>query len=213
MAKTNNKKVLSRISLILSVVMFALALIVLVTSITAHARNDRVQLFGYSFAVVVTNSMYPEIKAGDLIIVKSCNISEIELDQNAVFKGLSGDFKDLSVVHKVVGIQEDDEVGIQLRTKGVNNGKEDDDLVTAANFIGREVFHSTALGNIITFLKNPINWVYVLVFVLAISFVVMQSVKIFKMVKNKNNGKNKDEDKKVEQGHIAAEQADKDDSK
>lgn len=213
MAKTNNKKVLSRISLILSIVMFALALIVLVTSITAHARNDRVQLFGYSFAVVVTNSMYPEIKAGDLIIVKSCNISEIELDQNAVFKGLSGDFKDLSVVHKVVGIQEDDEVGIQLRTKGVNNGKEDDDLVTAANFIGREVFHSTALGNIITFLKNPINWVYVLVFVLAISFVVMQSVKIFKMIKNKNNGKNKDEDKEVEQGHIAAEQADKDDSK
>lgn len=187
MEKTTKKRVLSWINFILSAAIFALALYVFITSVSARSHNDRAEIFGYSFAIVATGSMYPEIKVGDLIIVKSCDITEIAEGQNAVFIGLSGEFKDKSIVHKVIAIEpSSDGTGIQLRTQGVNNDFEDDDPVTAANFIGREIFHSTVLGVIVTFLQNPLNWVYLLVFVLAISFVVMQSVKVARIIKNKN---------------------------
>lgn len=183
----------------MSAVMFAFALVVFVIVIRARSQNSRAELFGYSFAVVATDSMYPQIRAGDLIIVKSCSITEIKEGQNAVFIGLSGEFKDKSIVHRVVEIcHVTDEfgakTGIALKTWGINNGSAenplyDEDLVYSSNFIGREVFHSATLGAIVTFLQNPINWIYLLVFVLAISFAVSQGVKIVRLAKNK--GKNK----------------------
>lgn len=199
MAKTTKKKVLSWISLILSAAIFAFALAVFITVIRARSKDSRAEFFGYSFAVVATDSMYPEIKAGDMIIVKSCDITEIEEGQNAVFIGLSGEYEGKSIVHRVVGIYDvlDDsgaKTGVCLQTWGINNGSidnplYDDDYVYASNFIGREVFHSTALGRVITFLQNPLNWIYLLVFVLAISFAVTQGIKIIKLIKNKNKDK------------------------
>lgn len=204
--KTTKKKVLSWISLILSAAIFAFALSVFIIVIRARSRGGRAELFGYSFAIVATDSMYPEIKAGDLIIVKSCKITEIKEGQNAVFIGLSGEYKDKSIVHRVVGVYHDvtDESGKQidvcLETWGINNGSAenplyDKDFVYADNFIGREVFHSTALGTTVLFLQRPVNWIYVLVFVLAISFAITQGIKIIKIIKNK---KNKDDDTQKE---------------
>lgn len=196
METPNKKKVLSWISFILSAAIFAFALAVFIISMDARAKNDRVELFGYSFAVVVTDSMYPEIKVGDLIIAKSCDITEVEEGENIVFMGLSGNAKGKCIVHKVVGIYDiygdsGEKTGIKLETWGINNtwGENephyDEEYVYADNFIGKAVFHSTALGNVVTFLQNPVNWIYVFVFVIAIAFAVHQIIKIVRLTKNK----------------------------
>lgn len=185
MAKPTKKKVLSWISFGVSAIIFAFALSVFIISITARSRGGRAEIFGYSFAVVATNSMYPEIKAGDLIIVKTCGITSMAEGENAVFIGISGEYEGKYIVHKVVAIEEAEGGGIALRTKGVANDLEDEELVTAENFVGKEVHHSTVLGSIMVFLQQPLNWVYVLVFLLAIGFAVSRGVKIVKLVKEK----------------------------
>lgn len=191
MEKTTKKKVLSWMSFVVSVAIFGLALAVFITSITARSKNGRAEFFGYSFAVVVTDSMAPEINVGDLIVVKKCDITEMEVGQNAVFIGLSGTFKGKSIVHQVVAIfdERSDETGeisgIYLETMGINNAHSDDDYVYADNFIGKEIFHSTVLGKIMTFLRNPINWMYLLVIILAISLGLRHGVKLIKLIKNK----------------------------
>lgn len=202
MAKITKKQLLSVFSFALSTIIFIFALVVFIMSIKPKAKNERVELFGYSFAVVVTNSMYPEIKAGDLIVVKSCDISDIQEGQNAVFIGVSGEYKDKSIVHRVIGvdfeIDENGNPGIILTTKGLANDFPDKDSVTADNFVGREIFHSAFLGHTVTFLRNPINWIYVLVILLVVYYVSYQIKKIVKLVKNKNSDTKATESKDTE---------------
>ena len=204
MEKKLKKKVLSWISFGVSAVIFAFALTVFIVSITARSKNRQAEFFGLSFAVVVTDSMSPDIKAGDLIIVKRCDIAEMEMNQNAVFVGLpGGEFEGKNIVHRVVGIydviDEDtgEKTGICLETWGISNPEIDEDFVYAENFIGREVFHSTFLGAIMVFLKKPLNWVFVIVFLVAVSFGVKQGIKIIKLVKEKN--KNQEQEQEQEQ--------------
>ena len=190
MEKPNKKQIFSLLSFVLSVAIFALALYVFITSVSARSKNGQAEIFGYSFAIVATNSMAPEIKAGDLIIVKSCSIADIKEGDNAVFLGLSGTFKDKRVVHRVVGVYEGvNEIGdesIYLETWGISNPKHDDDYVYASNFIGKEIFHSTLLGSIMSFLRVPTNWFYLIIIGGVIYFAVKQGKKIVGLVKAKD---------------------------
>lgn len=199
MAIKNKKKLFSWINFILSTAIFIFAASVFIISLTARSNNRQAEIFGYSFAIVVTESMSPEIKAGDLIIVKSCDITEIEEGENAVFIGLSGYFEGKNIVHKVVEIHDivdemGNKSGICLETWGINNPFYDDDYVYADNFIGIEIFHSTALGSIMVFLKDPLNWIYLLIIALAITFAVKHSIKLVKLIKGRAKAKEKSEE-------------------
>lgn len=205
MEKTSKKKVLSWINFIVSAAIFAFALSVFIISFTARSQNRQAEIFGFSFAVVVTDSMYPEIKVGDMIIVKSCDITEIEEGENAVFIGLSGEYEGKYIVHKVIGIYDDidetgEKTGICLETQGINNPCSDDDYVYADNFVGREIFHSALLGSVMTFLQDPLNWMYVFVIVLAISFGMKHVIKIVKLIKNRNKEEDGQELEQEEKG-------------
>lgn len=192
MEKNNKKHILSIVGFCLSLIIFAFALSVFVITLNARAKNRPTELFGYSFAIVATGSMYPEINVGEMIIVKSCDISEISVGENAVFVGLSGDYKDKCIVHKVEKIEtvEDETTGIDsvhLITKGVNNPEADFEPVTSSNFIGKEVYHSAVLGAIMQFLQNPINWLYILVLLITLFVIIYAIKRIVKYCKQQKN--------------------------
>ena len=197
MEKSKKKRVISLISFCLSLFIFAFALTVFIVTLNARAKNRPAELFGYSFAIVLTGSMYPEIKVGEMIVVKSCDIGEIAVGENAVFIGVDGDFKDKCIVHKVVEVQSVADIsggqGVQLITKGVNNSEADFEPVTASNFIGKEVYHSAALGAILSFLQTPANWLYIIVLII-VAVVIVCSIK--RIVRYAKNSKNKEEEDK-----------------
>ena len=208
MEKKVKNKILSRLSFLVTALIFVLALTVTIISLTARAQNRQAEFFGYSFAVVVTDSMAPQIRAGDLIIVKSCEITDMEVGQNAVFVGLANsEFEGKNIVHRVVGIHDlfaesGEKTGICLETKGINNPFNDEDYVEASNFIGREIFHSTFLGTIMVFLKNPLNWLFVIVLLVAVSIGVKQGVKIIRLVREKHKTQEQDQIQEQEQEQI-----------
>ncbi len=184
MEKTSKKKIFSVISFCLSLIIFIFALTVFIITLSARAKNRPAVIFGYSMAVVATGSMEPEIMVGDLVIIKSCDISSVEVGQNAVFIGQSDDYKDKCIVHKVVEIStEKDEYGNDitlLTTMGIATGVPDRDKVTAENFIGIEIYNSAPLGTVMLFLQNPINWAYMLVILVAVVIIVIQIKRIVK---------------------------------
>lgn len=196
--KSKAKKILSIVSVVISAIIFAFAISVFILTMQARAKNRPVELFGYSFAVVVTDSMEPEIMVGDLITVRVCSIDEVGVGDNVVFIGQSGDYKDKCIVHKVVAVSEENGK-IELTTKGVHNPQADDDPVTADNFIGLELRNSAALGKIITFLKQPLNWLYIVVILVVLIVLVAQIIRIVKYAKERKSGDDSpppDEDKK-----------------
>lgn len=195
---SNKKRWRSAISLAVSLIIFSFALSVFIITLNARSKNRPAEIFGYSFAVVVSNSMYPEIKIGDLIIVKSCEIEQMAVGQNAVFIGDVGNLHDQCIVHRVEEINPITDsagnlCGVSLVTKGIANDLPDENQVYASNFIGREIFHSSALGSIFSFLKKPLNWLYILVILIAMAVIIGQIKRIVK-IRRQQKTENKDSD-------------------
>lgn len=172
--KKLSAKIISIVCMALTGILVALTCYVLISLIVAKTQNKPVNIFGYSFAVVMTDSMEPEIMTGDMIVFRRCDISEVEELDNIVFiagDGFDAVVRGQSVVHKAINVTE---YGIQ--TKGVNNPVADKDLVTADNFLGICTFHSAALG----FLRYGY---LLLVAFIGIPVIALLAVKIVKLAK------------------------------
>ena len=82
---------------------------------------------------IASGSMEPEINIGDLVIVRKCNVNDIEVGTVIEYKR-----KDFSVVHRVVDkVQKDGR--IILTTKGDNNTMPDADPVLEEQIVGMAI--------------------------------------------------------------------------
>ena len=172
------KKIRSAISFAISAILFIVALVVFFLALQAKKENRPITVFGRFFSIVVTDSMEPEIKVGDLIVVKITDMNEVKVGDNAVFINLSDEkIKGERVVHEVIEIGTD-EKGLYFITKGINNLIEDKDRVYADNFVGIEVGHSTFWGKFFGFFTRIENLILLVVLLFAIPFAVKQIKKI-----------------------------------
>lgn len=179
------KKIGSVVKVVLTSLLFILAICIFVVSITARINGTQPEFFGISFSIVLTDSMTPEIEVGDLVVVRRCDITEVEEGDNAVFISLSGAVKGQRIIHKVVKVGTDDE-GAYLRTQGVKTGAViDENYVRSDNFVGVEVFHSTVLGKIVSFFSKAQNWILIAVLAALGIFAYKQVRRIIKYTKEK----------------------------
>lgn len=107
---------------------------------------------GYAPLIVLTDSMYPGIKSGDLIIVKSTDPDDVKVGDVIAF--FDPDGSGLSVLtHRCVErIQKGDD--LYFRTKGDANNAEDPSLAPADSLIGVYQSKINGAGNIAMFLQS-----------------------------------------------------------
>lgn len=149
-----NKKILSIIGTILAAILFCMAVYVFVVGYVAKRNNTQPVIFGYSYFVVVSDSMTPEIEVNELIVSKAVDIDSINIGDNVVFVSLSGQWKGYPIVHKVVG-KGTSNGQTYLETQGVKQGAPvDADKVTSDNLVGIMVDQNKALGKIVVFFSN-----------------------------------------------------------
>lgn len=123
-------------------------------------KENPVNLFGFSFLIVTTGSMEPEIEAGELIIIKEVK----EYKKNDIVTFVDQD--EFLVTHRIIELNEE-----KMITKGDNNDLEDEE--TQLEFIkGKVVFHSRVLGYFILYLLKPLIFVYV-IFVLTFNIIIV----------------------------------------
>ena len=188
MTKSKIKKILSVAGTVLTVLVIAFTAYIVVSVIIARVKNTDVSLFGYSFGVVVTNSMEPEISPGDLIIFGHGSIEDVKEGDNIVFKagdGFSSQIKGQNVVHRAISVDVAPDGTIEITTRGVNNLNNDEYPVTAENFVGICIYHSTAWGNFFTFMIN--YGFIILIVIVALPFIISQIIKIVKLSKSKED--------------------------
>ncbi len=187
------KKAGKIVGVVLSSLFLIIALSIFANTLYYRARGQQPKFFGYYFSVVATDSMTPEIKVGDMIIVKSCDISKAEKGQNVVFTSLSGYLKGNNIVHKAIEVGEDEQ-GRYIVTQGVKQGAPvDTDKVRADNFVGIAVTNSAFLGKIVVFFSKFENWLLIIVLVAVAIFASHQIKKIISASKE-----DKDDDEKVD---------------
>ena len=193
----NNKSLAKSITTIISIILFALCMVLVYKSIKAHRENKLMYIFNHSYSVVPTPSMEPVIMTNDIIIVKDVSFSEIKVDDIIVY---FSETEGLFIVHRVIGIYPDG----SLHTKGDNNLADDKDPsptdsytgVSEDLYLGKvvKITHFLGLGYLLVNIRSLLLVIVVIIFVV---FLVLEILKVVKTVKNKNEEtpqENKSED-------------------
>ncbi len=121
--------------------------------IRSYTNPDKVPSLG-SFLplIVLTDSMYPEIESGDLIICRTAEPEDIAVGDVIAFFDPAGNGSSV-VTHRVVEVTEQDGA-LAWRTKGDANNVEDSTLVPAGNLVGVYRSRIAGAGNIAMFMQT-----------------------------------------------------------
>lgn len=101
-----------------------LVLFLIVVGLQRFSSN-KISFFKYRMFTVVSGSMDPTYKVGDVLLSKEMDIDDIKVGDVVSYLGKAGDFKDKVVTHEVIEIETDQEGNKIFHTKGVANMIED----------------------------------------------------------------------------------------
>lgn len=152
----------------------ALLLAVNVYTIAARYVTGEIQpaVFGWSWAVVVSGSMSPEIQVDDLVVIH-------EQERYAVGDIISFESGRSLVTHRIV-----EQEGEAYRTKGDFNNTVDRDPVAGENIVGKVVKIIPGMGRYLDFLRTPLGMTILVV----IGFLMIEVPYLLKQ-KSKKGGR------------------------
>lgn len=146
-------KVLTVIGTILCVILIPILLINLTLIVKSFTNKEEVPSIGGRLPLIVlTDSMYPEIESGDLIICHTAEAEDIEVRDVIAFFDPAGNGSSI-VTHRVIEIVEENGQ-ISFRTQGDNNNTEDRLLVPADNLVGVYQSRIAGAGHIAMFMQS-----------------------------------------------------------
>ena len=147
------QKILTIIGTILCLILIPILIINLTLIVKSYVNEDEVPSLGGVFPLIVlTDSMYPQIKSGDLIICNTAEAPEIAVGDVISFFDPMGSGTSV-VTHRVLEVVTEDGE-ISFRTKGDNNNAEDQVLVPQENLIGIYRSRVPAMGNVAMFMQT-----------------------------------------------------------
>lgn len=142
----------------------------IVTIITLTSNEDGIpNIMGYSPFSIQTNSMYPELKKGQLIIVKKVDIDTLKVNDIISFYDTI-DGENVIITHRIVNISDN---GVKLfTTRGDNNLVDDDLILTDVDIIGKYTgIKIPVIGAVIDFFKSKWGFLLFIIIPLTIIFI------------------------------------------
>ncbi len=150
---TVSHKVFTVIGIVLCVILIPMLIINITLIIKSNTDKDSVpSIGGYVPMIVLTDSMYPDIKSGDLIICHTIKAEDVKEQDVIAFFDPAGNGSSV-VTHRVVEIVTEDGK-LSFRTKGDNNNIEDKVSVPAENLVGIYKTRIPLLGNVAMFMQT-----------------------------------------------------------
>ena len=146
-------KILTIVGTVLCIILIPILLINLTLIAKSYINKDEVPSIGGMLPLIVlTDSMYPEIESGDLIICNTAEAEDIKVNDVISFFDPAGNGTSI-VTHRVIEIVEEDGE-ILFRTCGDYNNTEDKELVPAENLVGIYKMRIAGAGHIAMFMQS-----------------------------------------------------------
>lgn len=161
---------------ILCIILIPILVVNLTLIIKSYTNKDAVpSIGGYLPLIVLTDSMYPVIESGDLIICQEAEASEIAVDDVISFFDPAGNGQSI-VTHRVIEVVTEEDGTLAFRTRGDNNNTEDKDLVPAENLVAVYKSRIGGAGNVAMFMQSTTGLVVcvVLPIVLLVAYDVIR---------------------------------------
>ena len=154
--ETVNISIQHRIFTVIGTILCILLLPILVINVTLIIKSYTNQgevpsIGGYLPLIVLTDSMYPIIESGDLIICHTAEAKDIKVDDIISFFDPVGNGTNI-ITHRVLEVV--NEEGLYFRTKGDNNNTEDKELVPAGKLVGVYRSRISGAGNVAMFMQT-----------------------------------------------------------
>jgi signal peptidase len=147
-------RALTIIGTVLCIILVPILIINCTLIVKSLVNKDEVPSIGGTMPLIVlTDSMYPDIKSGDIIICKRINPEDIKVDDVISFYDPAGNGTAV-VTHKVVEVINNNGQ-LSFRTKGINNNTEDQLPVSADKVIAEYTgIRIPAAGNVAIFMQS-----------------------------------------------------------
>lgn len=143
-------KVIYKLLVIAVALMFVLAVI-------QKATNNKGSLAGFKIFTVITGSMIPVYNIGDIVIVREIEPDKIKVDDDIVYNGESGTYKNKTITHRVISIEKQEDGNYRIITKGVANIAQDP-IINQSQVIGKVVGKISILNFILRVVTNIYVW-------------------------------------------------------
>lgn len=179
----NVKKTLNKLLKILSSIVFVfLVLIILliifyIARINYLAKNDRLGDIHLNFYTILTQSMHPAIKAGDVVITYRHDDNKYKKGDVITF--VSNANGGINITHRIEKVYDKDN-NPSYKTKGDNNSAPDNEIVEGKYIHGKVFLTLPKVGYIQQFLVSKTGWI-VAVVLPALGIIIYDILKIILM--------------------------------
>jgi signal peptidase I len=147
---------------VISITIFLLIMMIIVSIFISLSNSKPLSLFGYKPLTVLSNSMVPTFEAGDVIITREMDAEDLKEGDIISFYNQEGNL----ITHRITSIVEEAEEK-HFYTQGDNNNTEDEDVTTANEIVGKELFHIPNLGFLSQYTKGPMGFLLFIIVPLA----------------------------------------------
>lgn len=146
------------INIIETIVIIIISFICIVSILQSTVFGNKA-ILGYRTYTVASNSMYPVLKYGDVILVKEILFEDIKIGDIITYMGTTGEFKDKIITHEVVDI-EDKDGEVTLKMKGrANTGY--DPLVHSNQIYGKLHYKFIFISMLSKLMKDDIGFIFI----------------------------------------------------
>ncbi|MGM9879124.1 MAG: signal peptidase I [Bacilli bacterium] len=156
------KNIINRILKIISSAIFVILVLLIIliifyiVRVNFLASNDKLGDVKINFYTILTQSMYPTIKAGDVVITYKDDNNKYNAGDVITF--ISDQNGGITVTHRINEVF-DVNNSYSYKTKGDNNNAPDNEIISGDNVLGKVVMKIPKAGYIQQFLVSKTGWI------------------------------------------------------
>lgn len=190
--KIRNNKALKIIGNILYYLLVIFIVLILLVVILQRVTKNNASIGGIRIFNIVTESMVPEYKVGDILISKSTSLDKIKVGDDIVYLGNKDTFTGKVVTHRVIDIEKNEDGTYLFHTKGIANTAEDP-VVSGSQIYG-VIIYKTVILSFISKIINNLYGFYFLIFTPLTILIVVKIIKIYQERKYDEESEDEEED-------------------
>lgn len=168
---------------IFRICLFVFSFLVMVFTLISVNNFDKDRgngLAGNKFFIVVSDSMRPEFKSGDLIVTKAAKNLEVNPGDIITYYSIDPSSYGEIMTHKVISATEYSQKPAFI-TQGINVDKPDLYPAVKDRIIGKYRFSVPGVGYIFNFFRTPLGY-FLIIFIPFIVLIAVEGVNFFRLV-------------------------------
>jgi signal peptidase len=208
------KVIKKTLTILISIVLWIIILLAALYAFTTLATRDTnsvSNLGGFTPMIVESNSMSPTFDAGDLIIIKKCDVSKLSEGDIITFHTIIDNEYALNT-HRIQTITDTDGIRSYV-TKGDNNDIEDTHSIADGDIVGKYCVRIPKLGKVMNVLSSSTGFLVIIVLPLLLFFIyqvyhlVMVSINLKKAIAAEEAAAKAEQDDELDKKCAEAEEA------